>query len=299
MGYDKGYDSVASSAAATASSAAASAPATATTADDEYQDISDTELDNSATVAAARKRDHRAYSDADPASDSITGPRIRRLRLETRAATHPAADPFEVNEDDNNRRVDVPDRLPPRFHLALDSPVFSQGLLDIVNIPGDVSTWRPREYYYSLVNFADGKLHRHVGTGSWVLVPLRVGSDDSALRALANGLEGIVFQVAEGCLSTNGRGNVVPRAPGPRTPMIPNAKPLDDLHARATSMCLVVDKSRQKIVATPEGLLMMHKRREDVLYNSYLVKVPSAVSVSQLRDGLTALHRAVLAGPLV
>ena len=68
----------------------------------------------------------------------------------------------------------------------------------------------------------------------------------------------------------------------------------------ATSrLCLVVDKSRQKIVATPEGLLMMHKRREDVLYNSYLVKVPSAVSVSQLRDGLTALHRAVLAGPLV
>jgi len=81
--------------------------------------------------------------------------------------------------------------------------------------------------------------------------------------------------------------------------MIPNAKPLDDLHARATSMCLVVDKGRQKIVATPEGLLMMHKRREDVLYNSYLVKVPTAVSVSQLRDGLTALHRAVLAGPLV
>jgi len=257
-------------------------------------------VDNSATVAAARKRDHRAYSDADPASDSITGPRIRRLRLEARTATQPAADPFEVNEDDNNRRVNLP-APPPRFHKALDSPVFSQGLLDIVNIPGDISTWRPREHYYGQVNFADGNLNRprHVGTGTWVLVPLRVRDDDSALRALANGLEGIVFQVAEGCLSTNGRGNVVPRAPGPRTPMIPNAKPLDDLHARATSMCLVVDKSRQKIVATPEGLLMMHKRREDVLYNSYLVKVPSAVSVSQLRDGLTALHRAVLAGPLV
>jgi len=80
--------------------------------------------------------------------------------------------------------------------------------------------------------------------------------------------------------------------------MIPNAKPLDELRARATSMCLVVDKSRQKIVATPEGLLMFRKRKEDDLFNSYLVRMPTTIGVRRLQDALADLHRAVVTGLL-
>ena len=68
---------------------------------------------------------------------------------------------------------------------------------------------------------------------------------------------------------------------------------LKSQRSRATSICLVYNIVQRALVATPQGLLVFHRRRDDRLHNLYLICVPS--STNDVQAHLKNLQGAVAA----
>jgi len=77
--------------------------------------------------------------------------------------------------------------------------------------------------------------------------------------------------------------------------MMPDNCTLKSQRSRVTSICLVYDIVQRALVATPQGLLVVHRRRDDRLHNLYLVCVPSSLPASDVQTYLKNLQEAVAA----
>jgi len=190
----------------------------------------------------------------------------------------------------------------PRLH----SPESATGARPLVCISPEflgakMRQWCLHNLIYGQVNFLTGHLtinrsvHSQETERPYIMCPMVVSDDRYIISLLGDDCVAVLFRVAHGVVGLNRHAtdDVVPTKPTDQ--MMWHETGIQRVMSRASSMCLLYDRINRSLVCTPQGLLVLHKRKEDTLFNLYLVAIPKqGTSAKIVEDRVIQLHTKVV-----